>query len=110
MPHLSRYDADCPVARALSSVGGKWSSGVIGRLAHGPARFGALRRAAQGDRPKPPTAKVLTEELRRLEEAGIVARVQQEGRAPRYRLTEKGRALVPLLDDLAEWSRETAEA
>ena len=91
-------------------MGGKWSAGVIGRLAHGPARFGALQRAAQGDHPKPPSAKVLLEEFRRLEEAGIVVRTQREGEAPRYKLTEKGQRLVPLLDDLASWARDNAEA
>ncbi|MEM6328279.1 MAG: helix-turn-helix domain-containing protein, partial [Bacteroidota bacterium] len=91
-------------------VGGKWSAGVIGRLAHGPARFGPLRHAAQGAHAKPPTAKVLADELRRLEAAHVVVRTQANGQAPRYRLTDKGRALVPLLDGLAQWAVPSEEA
>jgi DNA-binding HxlR family transcriptional regulator len=91
----------------LGAVAGKWTAAVLGRLAHGPARFNALRLAVQGEAPKPPTAKVLSGELTRLTEAGIVARDEGEGRATRYALTSRGRQLVPLLDALGQWADDS---
>ena len=102
-----RYGAPCPVQDALGAVAGKWTAGILGRLAHGPARFNALRLAAQGDAPKPPTAKVLSADLARLLDAGVVERTEAEGRAPRYALTPRGRGLVPLLDALGQWADDS---
>ena len=99
-----RYGTPCPVHDALGAVAGKWTAPVLGRLAHGPARFGALRLAVQGGAPKPPTNKVLSAELARLVEAGVVERAEPDGRAPRYALTPRGRDLVPLLDALGRWA------
>ena len=84
-------------------LGGKWAVAVVGRLARGEARFGRLRAQVSGPDGAAVSSKALAAELRRLEAAGVVAR-RERGAAVSYRLTERGRALVPLLDTLAEWA------
>ena len=98
-----RHRGPCPVHDALGAVGGKWSVPILGRLAHGEARFGRLRAQLAGPDGAEVTSKVLVAELRRLVGAGVVAR-RQRGAAVSYRLTAKGRALVPLLDALGDWA------
>ena len=94
-----RYAGACPVHSALRAIGGKWAPAVVGRLARGGARFSTLQAAlAPG-----PSAKVLAAELRRLEAAGVVVR-DARGPGIAYRLTDHGRALVPLLDALGVWA------
>lgn len=107
---VPRDDAACPVREALASVSGAWASGVVARLARGPARFGQLRAALVRPDGTVVSAKVLTADLRRLAEAGVVERVARGDAAVSYRLTEKGRALVPLLDALAMWATDGAAA
>ena len=99
----------CPVREALAAVGGVWAAGVVGRLARGSARFGQLRRALVRDDGVAVSAKALSAELSRLAEAGVVERVERSASAVSYRLTDKGRALVPLLDALAEWADTDGE-
>lgn len=99
-----RYGDPCPVTAALGDVTGKWAPAILGRLAHGPARFGGLREAVRDERGAVPTAKVLAASLRRLARADLVCRVALGERAPRYRLTERGEALIPVLDALGRWA------
>lgn len=87
-----------------------WATGVVARLARGPARFGQLRGALVRPDGTAVSAKVLTADLRRLAAAGVVERVERGPAAVSYRLTEKGRALVPLLDALAEWATDGEDA
>ncbi len=99
-----RYGDPCPVTAALGSVTGKWEPAILGRLAHGPSRFGALREAVRADDGTVPTAKVLANALRRLARADLVRREASGERAPRYRLTERGETLIPVLDALGRWA------
>ena len=106
MPTLSdsdRHQGPCPARQAAQVLTGPWSVPVVGRLARGEARFGRLRSQTTGPDGAPVSSKVLTDTLRRLTEAGVVAR-RERGAAVSYRLTERGRALVPLLDALADWA------
>lgn len=98
------------MSAAVGAVSGKWTVPVLGRLAHGPARFGALRLAVQGGREKPPTAKVLSAELSRLRSLGLVAHEEAADRPPRYALTERGHRLIPLLDALGRWADPSPDA
>ena len=102
-PALRRDAAPCPVHAALGQLGSAWAAPVIGRLAHGSARFGQLRAALARPDGTPVSAKVLASELKRLAAAGVVERVPR-GAGVSYRLSGRGRTLVPLLDALAGWA------
>ncbi len=101
-----RDAAPCPAHAALGQLGSAWAVPVVGRLARGAARFGQLRAALERPDGTAVSAKVLAAELKRLADAGVVERVPR-GTAVSYRLSEKGRALVPLLDALAGWADPT---
>jgi DNA-binding HxlR family transcriptional regulator len=87
----------CPVCRTADVVCGKWTLLVIRDLAEGRSRFCELERSLQGISPR-----TLSLRLRGLEEEGIVERQTFPEVPPRveYALTEKGRALVPLIEDM----------
>jgi DNA-binding HxlR family transcriptional regulator len=91
------YDETCPVCRTAEIVCGKWTLLLIRDLAEGRSRFCELERSLVGISPR-----TLSLRLRALEEEGIVARQTFPEVPPRveYALTEKGRALVPLIDDM----------
>lgn len=90
----------CPVCRTAEVVCGKWTLLVIRDLAEGRSRFCELERSLQGISPR-----TLSLRLRALEEEGIVARRTFPEVPPRveYALTEKGRALVPLIEDMRSY-------
>jgi DNA-binding HxlR family transcriptional regulator len=79
---------------------------VIRDLAEGRSRFCELERSLQGISPR-----TLSLRLRALEEEGIVRRQTYPEVPPRveYALTEKGRALVPLIEDMRAYGREWLE-
>jgi DNA-binding HxlR family transcriptional regulator len=97
-------NSDCPVCRTADIVCGKWTLLVIRDLADGRSRFCELERSLEGISPR-----TLSLRLRSLEEEGIVQRRTFPEVPPRveYALTEKGRALVPIIDSMrtygAEW-------
>src|SRR5437764_13462385 len=93
----------CPVCRTAEIVCGKWTLLVIRDLAEGRSRFCELERSLRGISPR-----TLSLRLRALEEAGIVERQTFPEVPPRveYALTEKGRALVPLIEDMRRYGRE----
>jgi DNA-binding HxlR family transcriptional regulator len=87
----------CPVCRTADIVCGKWTLLVIRDLAEGRSRFCELERSLLGISPR-----TLSLRLRALEEEGIVERQTFPEVPPRveYALTDKGRALVPLIEDM----------
>lgn len=95
------YSAICPSRDLLSRLGDKWSALVIGILAHGTARFGALKREASGI-----SQKMLTQTLRQLERDGLIRRELFAEVPPRveYSLTALGESVVPVLMPLLEWA------
>jgi DNA-binding HxlR family transcriptional regulator len=90
-------DSSCPVCRTAEIVCGKWTLLLVKELAEGQSRFCELERALEGISPR-----TLSLRLRALEEEGIVVRETFSEVPPRveYALTEKGRALVPLVEDM----------
>jgi DNA-binding HxlR family transcriptional regulator len=96
-------DTSCPVCRTAEVVCGKWTLLVIRDLADGRSRFCELERSLQGISPR-----TLSLRLRALEEEGIVHRQTYPEVPPRveYALTDKGRALVPLIEDMRAYGRE----
>src|SRR5947208_5828572 len=93
----------CPVCRTAEIVCGKWTLLVIRDLAEGRSRFCELERSLHGISPR-----TLSLRLRALEEEGIVERQTFPEVPPRveYALTDKGRALVPLIEDMRAYGRE----
>jgi DNA-binding HxlR family transcriptional regulator len=91
----------CPMEIALDYVGGKWKGVILFRLAGGPVRFAALQRLLCRI-----TARTLTQQLREMEQDGLVIRTVYAEVPPRvdYALTPAGRALIPALTLLKEWS------
>src|SRR6185312_2609779 len=87
----------CPVCRTAEIVCGKWTLLVIRDLAEGRSRFCELERSLAGISPR-----TLSLRLRALEEEGVVERQTFPEVPPRveYALTDKGRALVPLIEDM----------
>ena|SRR3984885_13444364 len=87
----------CPVCRTAEIVCGKWTLLVIRDLAEGRSRFCELERSLQGISPR-----TLSLRLRALEEEGVLERQTFPEVPPRveYALTDKGRALVPLIEDM----------
>ena len=83
-----RYHHFCPAARALETIGEKWSLLIVRDLLGGPRRFSDLRRSLAAITPK-----WLSARLRALESDGIVTREVAGEREVWYRLTPKGQAL-----------------
>jgi DNA-binding HxlR family transcriptional regulator len=96
-------NSECPVCRTADIVCGKWTLLVIRDLAEGRSRFCELERSLAGISPR-----TLSLRLRALEEEGIVARQTYPEVPPRveYALTEKGRALVPIVESMRVYGRE----
>jgi DNA-binding HxlR family transcriptional regulator len=93
----------CPVCRTAEIVCGKWTLLVIRDLSEGRSRFCELERSLRGISPR-----TLSLRLRALEEEGVVERHTYPEVPPRveYALTEKGRALLPLIEDMRSYGRE----
>ena len=98
------YGHYCPIARSLEVIGEKWSLLVVRDLIRGPQRFSDLHRYLGGITPK-----WLSNRLKELEAAGIVERESEPGRREVwYSLTEKGRALTPIVQELLVWGVDYA--
>ena len=92
----------CPVAKTAEIFSNKWTPLILRDLVEGQKRFSELERSLIGISPK-----TLSERLKRLEEAQIVDRRCFAEVPPRveYSLTEKGHALMPLIDCMREFGR-----
>lgn len=95
----SLADASCSIAQALDVVGDWWTLLIVRDTARGVHRFDALQQELGMSR------KVLAERLRLLVDAGVLSRDAYQDRPPRYeyRLTPRGRALLPVLIALQDW-------
>ncbi len=96
------FDSECPVCRTAEVISGKWTLLIIRDLADSPFRFCELERSLSGISPR-----TLSLRLRALEEQGIVERQTFPEVPPRveYALTDKGTALVPLIEDMRSYGR-----
>lgn len=93
----------CPVETTLMLIGDKWKVLVLRDLMPGTKRFGELKKSIGSV-----SQKVLTAQLRDLEEKGIVHRKVYAEVPPRveYSLTELGRSLKPILDAMENWGTD----
>jgi len=87
---------------AIELIGRRWSGAILWALGESPHYFAEITAAVPGL-----SDRLLSRRLRELEEVGLVERSVEEGTPARvsYTLTEKGRALVPVMGDLREWAR-----
>jgi DNA-binding HxlR family transcriptional regulator len=94
-----------PVERALAVVSGRWKAVILYVLLDGPQRTCELENRIVGI-----SQKVLIEQLRALEEHGMVSRQAsaEESQGIEYRLTALGESLRPVLDSLIEWGTHHA--
>lgn len=97
---MSQEIPACPVETTLSLIGDKWKVLILRDLMLGTKRFGELKRSIGSV-----TQKVLTAQLRAMEESGLVTRKVYAEVPPRveYTLTETGYSLKPILDAMWNW-------
>lgn len=95
-----RYDQYCPVAHALDLVGERWSILIVKELMQGPQRYTDLAEHLPGI-----GTNILAARLRDLETGGVIEKKTLPPPAPAkvYELTEYGRALRPVMRELALW-------
>ncbi|MCL6249600.1 helix-turn-helix transcriptional regulator [Altererythrobacter sp. KTW20L] len=99
--HGRWYDDACGTAFAMELIGERWSLLVVRELMLGPVRFTDLRQALPGI-----SAKVLTERLAGLEQAGVVERtaLPPPARVQLYGLTPWGYMAEPVIQELGRWA------
>lgn len=93
----------CPVEITLSLIGNKWRILIMRDLFTGTKRFGELKKSLNGI-----SQKVLTSNLRSMEDNGIISRVVYAEVPPRveYSLTELGLSMKPILKSMESWGNQ----
>lgn len=93
----------CPVETTLTLIGDKWKVLILRDLLTGTKRFGELKKSIGNV-----SQKVLTAQLRAMEESGLLTRTVYAEVPPRveYTLTELGQSLKPILDAMLNWGEE----
>lgn len=100
MSNEPRYD--CAADATMSIIEGRWKTTIICML----SRYEVLRFSELKKKIKPISPRILSKQLRELVADGVVERNEIEGGSSRveYSLTDKGRSLRPVLEQLAGWS------
>lgn len=100
---LEAANSTCPVELSIRIIGGKWKPVILWQLKEKTKRFGELKRDITGI-----TVKMLAQQLRELEQDGIISRRMYYEVPPRveYSLTETGRSLDPVLTALSDWGAQ----
>ena len=93
----------CPIASTLDLVGDKWSLVIVRDMVTGKKRFGEFMESPEGIK-----TNILTSRLRRMEEVGLVMRQAYQANPKRfeYLLTERGEALLPVLQEMCRWANK----
>lgn len=97
---------ECSEILAINLISGQWKLIICCRLSHGKMRFGELKKCISNI-----TERMLTLQLRKMEEDGLVTRTVYAQVPPRveYELTPIGRELIPVLKKLGEWGEKYRE-
>lgn len=97
----------CPVETTLMLISDRWNVLIIRDLMDGTKRFGELKKSIGSI-----SQKVLTSNLRSMEETGLLTRKVYAEVPPRveYTLTETGYSLKPILDSMVEWGKAYQKA
>lgn len=99
---MTSYRSGCPIASALDLVGDRWSLVILRSMVMGATSYSEL--LAEQERI---STNILADRLRQLASAGLIVRTRaRQGTNPgAYALTEKGAALIPTLQALAQWGQ-----
>ena len=94
---------NCPVVATLNMIGGKYKALILWHLVDGARRFGELRRLIPQA-----TQKMLTQQLRELEEDNLIIRTVYPVVPPKveYRLSELGTSINPILEAMRVWGTD----
>ncbi len=99
-----KNEAACPVVEAIEEIGSQWRLIVVNDLQDGEKRFNELKRSTGA------SSRTLSRVLDDLEDDGMVTRrVEDRPIATYYSLTEKGRALFPVMETIESWASEWVE-
>lgn len=95
-------NTSCPIRNTIELIGGKWTFSIIYVLLNGKKRFKELERAIEGI-----NTRMLVKELKMLEENKIIIRKAFATVPPtvEYSLTEKGKELEPILNQIKLWGK-----
>ncbi len=93
----------CPVATTVDIIGNKWKLLILRDILAGPKRFGELRKSLEGI-----SQKVLTDNLRGMEQDGILTRTVYPEVPPRveYGLSELGETMRPIISAMEGWGND----
>ena len=96
----------CPIEELMDMIGGRWKVFILWELIRNPRRSSELRKSIP-----PITQKVFTEQIRDLEESGLVKRTIYPTVPPRveYEATELGQSLREILKSMCHWSSENMD-
>jgi DNA-binding HxlR family transcriptional regulator len=96
----------CPLELSIDLIGGKWKCVTLWHLRNGTLRFSQLKKRLPGV-----TQKMLTHQLRDLEENGLINRKVYPVVPPKveYSLTEEGKVFVPVLKSMYKWGRNYSD-
>lgn len=97
----------CSMELTLDLIGGKWKSLILWYLGDNTLRFSELKKIIPQITPK-----MLTQQLRELEESGLVSRFIYTQIPPKveYSLTPAGKSLIPILATMCQWGLSYANA
>lgn len=97
---------ECPVATTVQLIGNKWKLLIIRNLLVRPWRFNELKNSLEGI-----SQKVLTDNLRSMEDDGIITRTVYAEVPPRveYALSDLGESLRPILDSMKQFGQDYQE-
>ena len=104
MRYIYKNPENCPMTNVVSVLGGKWKFIILYTLVKSPKRFGQINHFIPSI-----SNKVLTEQLRELQEDGIINRKVLTDRIPvnvEYSLSEKGKELIPIIEKMVEWGKK----
>lgn len=100
MKKFKEHTSTCPIVYTMTYIGGKWKPIILGRLVNGAVRFGKLAAQIPDI-----SRKILTEQLKELEDDGLILRHSYPEKPPRveYELSKIGKTVLPILIAMTEW-------
>ena len=98
--HNRRLMADCDMTYAMQLIGGRWKLLILATINKGPIRYGEIKNSISQI-----TERMLTLQLKEMEQDGLLIRTICPEVPPKveYKLTELGKALIPIIKDLSAW-------
>jgi len=107
MIEIGEQQFHCAMDVTMHFIGGKWKTVVLWYLRTDKKRFSELKAMMPQI-----TEKMLSIQLKQLEEDGLIARTVHTSKPPlkvEYALTDFGKSLIPLLNEIARWGRKTGK-